>query len=182
MLNVEMTHLHEAEEKIEKYLELVDDFIIKNEKSSDEVQHESGAEELMSCTSSAKINSELFLVGLGATPKISIEMTYLHKKDEEKVEKYRCMSLDDDLRRREDISRYETPCASTAEVNERPAAQENHQYDDVLIESENSSVPDARGYEEPDVVNSERPPVPGRSHSQRVTSTPGETSVYQELQ
>ena len=191
--NVEMTHLHKAEEKIEKYLELVDDFMIKNEKSSDEVQHGSGAEELMSCTSSAKFNSELSPFGLGATPKISIEMTYLHKKDEEKVDKYRYMTLDDDLKRRENEGRYETPCTSTAEVNERPAAQESHsslettsatdnKYDDVLIESENSSVPDASGYEDPNVVNSERPPVPGRSHSRRVTSTQGETSVYQELQ
>ena len=191
--NVEMTHLHKAEEKIEKYLELVDDFMIKNEKSSDEVQHGSGAEELMSCTFSAKFNSELSPFGLGATPKISIEMTILHKKDEEKVDKYRYMILDDDLKRREDEGRYETPCTLTAEVNERPAAQESHssleatsatdnKYDDVLIESENSSIPDASGYEDPNVVNIERPPVPGRSHSRRVTSTQGETSVYQELE
>ena len=191
--NIEMTYLHKAEEKTEKYLELVDEFMINDEKSSDEVQHESGAEELMSCKSSTKFNSELSHVSLGATPKLSIEMTYLHKKDEEKVEKYRYMSLDDDLRRREDIGRYEMPCTSTAEVNERPDAQESHsslettsiadnEYDDVLTESEKSSVPDARGYEGPDVVNSQRPPVPRRSHSRQATSTPGETSVYQELE
>ena len=99
------------------------------------------------------------------------------------------MTLDEDRKRREDIGRYEAPCTSTDGVNERPAAQDIHSAleatdieDDVLIESENSSVPDEPGYEEPDVVNSERPPVPGRSHSQRVTSTPRDTSLYQELE
>ena len=128
-----------------------------------------------------------------ATKNISIEMTYLHEKNEGKVDKNRYMPLDQDSKRREDIDRYEAPCTSTTRVHERPATQESHssleatsaggnEYDDVLIESENSSVPDASGYEEPDVVNSERPPVPGRSHSRQVTSTQGETSVYQELE
>ena len=93
------------------------------------------------------------------------------------------MTLDQDSKRREDIGRYEAPCPSTTGVSVRPAAQESHsssiadnEYDDVLTESEKSSVPDARGYEGPDVVNSQRPPVPRRSHSRQAT-TPGETSL-----
>ena len=192
--NIDMTYLHKANEKLEKYLEIIDDVTIRKEKS----HHESGDEKPIPCTSLDKFNTKMPLAkestsASTATKDISIEMTYLHKKNEEKVDKYRYMTLDEDSKRREDIGRYEAPCTSADGVYERPAAQERHsaleassaadnEYDDVLIESENSSVPDARGYEEPDVVNSERPPVPGRSHSQQVTSTPGETSVYQELQ
>ena len=196
--NIEMMYLHKADEKVEQYLELVDDAMIKKDNLSEKGHHEVGDEEPKPCTSLDKFNTKMPLAkestsASAATKNISIEMTYLHKKNEEKVDKYRYMTLDEDRKRREDIGRYEALCTSTAEVNERHAAQESHsslqattatdnEYDDVLIESENSSVPDASGYEEPDVVNSEPPPVPGRSHSQQVTSTPGETSVYQELQ
>ena len=196
--NIEIMYLHKADEKVEQYLELVDDVMIKKDNLSEKGHHEGGDEEPIPCTSLDKFNTKMPLAKEGtsvsaATKNISIEMTYLHKKDEEKVDKYWYMTLDEDSKRREDIGRYEALCTSTDGVNERPAAQERHsdleatsaadkKYDDVLIESENSSVPDASGYEEPDVVNSERPPVPGRSHSRRVTSTPGETSVYQELQ
>ena len=118
----------------------------------------------------------------GATKNISIEMTYLHKKDEEKVDKYRYMTLDEDSKRREDLGRCDAPCTSSTGVNVRPAAQEcrfaldstSSEYDDVVIESTNSSDTSPGGYEE-------RPPVPGRSHSRWETSTQGETSVYQEL-
>ena len=196
--NIDMTYLHKADEKVEKYLELVDDAMIKKDNLSVEGHHEVGDEEPIPCTSLDKFNTKMPLAkestsASAATRNVSIEMTYLHKKNEEKVDKYRYMTLDEDSKRREDIGRYEAPCTSADGVNEHPAAQERHsaleassaadnEYDDVLIESENSSIPDAPGYEEPDVVNSERPPVPGRSHSRRVTSTPGETSVYQELQ
>ena len=196
--NIDMMYLHNPDEKAEKYLEIVDDVMIEKEKLSEKGHHEVGDEEPIPCTSLDKFNTKMPLAkestsASAATRNISIEMTYLHKKNEEKVDKYRYMPLDQDSKRREDIGRYEEPCTSTDVVNERSAAQERHstleassaadnEYDDVLIESENSSVPDARGYEEPDVANSERPPVPGRSHSRRVTSTPGETSVYQELE
>ena len=197
-LNIDMTYLHKADENVEKYLEIVDDVMIEKEKPSDEGQQKSGTEEPMLFTSLDKLNTKRPIAiestsASAATKNISVEMTYLHKKDEGKVDKYRYMTLDEDSKRREDIGRYEALCTSTAEVNERHAAQESHsdleatsaaddQYDDVLIESESSSAASSGGYEEPDVVNSERPPVPGRSHSRRVTSTPGETSVYQELQ
>ena len=189
-LNIDMTYLYNAEENVEKYLEIVDDVMVEEEKSS--------PEEPTPCTSFDKFNIKRPLAkestsASAATKNINIEMTYLHKKDEEKVDKYRYMTLDQDSKRREDIGRYEVLCTSTTGVNERPDAQERHstleanstadsEYDDVLIESENSSVPDASGYEEPDVVNSERPPVQGRSHARQVTSTQGETSVYQELE
>ena len=172
--------------------------MIKKDNLSEKSHHEVGDEEPIPCTSLDKFNTKMPLAKEGtsasaATRNISIEMTYLHKKNEEKVDKYQYMTLDEDSKRREDIGRYEAPCTSTTGVNVRPAARERHsaleassaadnEYDDVLIESENSSVPDASGYEEPDVVNSERPPVPPRSQSRRETSTPGETSVYQELE
>ena len=196
--NIDMTYLYKADKNVEKYLELVDDVMIKKDNLSEKSHHEVGDEEPIPCTSLDKFNIKRpFTKGItsasAATKNISVEMTYLHKTNEENVDKYRYMTLDEDSKRREDIGRYEAPCASANGVNERPAARERHsaleassaadnEYDDVLIESENSSVPDASGYEEPDVVNSERPPVPGRSHSRRVTSTPGETSVYQELE
>ena len=196
--NIEMMYLHKADEKVEQYLELVDDVMIKKDNLSEKGHHEVGDEEPIPCTSLDKFNTKMPLAkestsASEATRNISIEMTYLHKKNEEKVDKYRYMTLDEDSKRIEDIGRYDAPCTSADGVNERPAAQERHsaleassaadnEYDDVLIESENSSVPEASGYEENDVVNSERPPVQGRSHSRRVTSTPGETSVYQELQ
>ena len=132
-----------------------------------------------------------------ATKNINIEMAYLHKKDEEKVDKYRYMTLDQDSKRREDLGRYKSlsvPCMSSVRVNDRESrsdsgaspASENpfntdQEYDEVMTENEISSDTCPGGHEEPDVVNSERPPVPGRSQSQRVTSATGETSVYQEL-
>ena len=195
---IDMKYLHKADERVEQYLEIVDDVMIEKEKSSDESQQKSGPEEPTPCTSLDKFNTKMPLTkesisASAARKNIIVEMTYLHKKDEEKVDKYRHMPLDQDSKRREDIGRYKAPCTPTNGVNGQPAAQERHsaleassaadnEYDDVLIESENSSVPEASGYEEPDVMNSERPPVPGRSHSRRVTSTPGETSVYQELE
>ena len=197
-LNRDMTYLHKADENVEKYLEIIDDVMIEKEKSTDEGQQKSGPEERLPSTTLEKFNTKIPFAkestsASAATKNISVEMTYLHKKNEEKVDKYRYMPLDQDSKRREDIGRYEAPCTSTDGVNVRLSAQERHsaqeassaadnEYDDVLIESENSSVPDARGYEEPDVVNSERPPVPERSHSRRVTSTPVDTSVYQELE
>ena len=196
--NIDMTYLHKADERVEKYLELVDDGMIEKEKLSEKGPHEGADEVPTPCTYLDKFNIKRPLtkesISVSAISKsISVEMTYLHKKDEEKVDKYRYMPLDQDSKRREDIGRYKALCTPTNGVNERPGAQERHStpeassaadndYDDVWIESENASVPDARGYEEPDEMNSERPPVPERSHSQRVTSTPGETSVYQELQ
>ena len=202
-LNIEMTYLHKAEENFEKYLEIVDDVIINKEKPPEEGQDKKPnrfiAEQLISreCSSA-----------LGATPNISIEMTYLHKQDEEKV----------DHKRREYRVLYKAPCTSSDMINERRPSLEissalgvtsaaedlmdtdDDEYDDVLIENEISSDTSPGGYEEPDVVNSERPPVtppdgyeeidvvnperspvPGRSHSRRVTSNPGETSFYQEL-
>ena len=195
--NIDMTHLHKSDERVEKYLELVDDVMIEKEKLSEKGHHEVGDEEPISCRSLDKfikrpLTKESISVS-AASKSFSVEMTYLHKKDEERVDKYRYMPLDQDSKRREDIGRYKAPCTPTNGVNERPAAQERHstleassaadnEYEDVLIESENSSVPDASGYEDIDVFNSELPPVPERSHSRRVTSTPGETSVYQELQ
>ena len=175
-LNIDMAYLHKADENVEKYLELVDDAMIKKDNLSEKGHHEVGDEEPIPCTSLDKFNTKMPLAkesssASTATKNINIEMTYLHKKNEEKVDKYRYMTLDKDSKRREDICRYEAPCTST-----------DNEYDDVMIESENSSVPDASGYEEPDVVNSERPPVPERSHSRRVTSTPGDTSVYKELE
>ena len=197
-LNIDMTYLHNPDEKVEKYLELVDDAMIKNEELSEKGLHEVGDEEPIPCTSLDKFNTKMPLAkestsASTATTNISIEMTYLHKKNEGKVDKNRYMPLDQVSKRSEDIGRYEAPCTSTTGVNERPASQERHstldassaadnEYDDVLIESENSSVPGASGYEEPDMVNSELPPVPGRIHSRRVTSTPQDTSVYQELE
>ena len=183
-LNIGMAYLHNADEKVE-YLEIVDDVMVKKEKG-----HHGGEDEE---PNSKRLLAKESTSATAAIKNISVEMTYLHKKDEEKVDKYRYMTLDEDRKRREDIGRYEAPCAPSTGDNERPAPKERHstleatstadnEHDDVLIESENSSVPDEPGYEEPDVVKSERPPVPGRSHSRRVTSTPGETSVYQELQ
>ena len=131
---------------------------------------------------------------LGVTQ--NIEMTYLHKKDDEKVDKYRYMTLDQDRKRREDLGRYEAPCTSSTCINEQPPAQESHSalgatcaaesllntddaYDEVMTENGNSSDTSGGGYEEPDVVNLEQPQVPERS-PQRATS--GEISDYQELQ
>ena len=204
-LNIGMTYLHNVDENVE-YLEIVDDVMVKKEKSSDEGQQKSGTKKPMpdkfnAGQSTAAENSS----ALGVTTNIeSIEMEYLHKKDEEKVEKYRYMTLDEDSKRREDIGRYKSlsvPCMSSAWANTREScstsgkspASENllnteDEYDEVMTENESSvgyerpPVPPSCGYEEPDVVNSERPPVTGRNRSQQVTSTTGDTSVYQELQ
>ena len=182
-LNIEMKYLHNTDKKVEKYLEIIDDVTIRKEKGL----LECGDEKPIPCTSLDKFNTKRLLAkesmsASGATKNISIEMTYLHKKDEEKVDKYRYMSLDEDRKRREDLGRCDAPCASSTGVNVRPAAQEcrfaldstSSEYDDVVIESTNSSDTSPGGYEE-------RPPVPGRSHSRWETSTQGETSVYQEL-
>ena len=176
--------------------------MIKKENLSDERSYESGAEEPVQSTSFVKFKAKQSAIpkctsASAITKNICREMTYLHKKDEEKVDKYRYMTLDQDRKRREDIGRYEAPCTSTPGVYEQPATQERHpvlgalpnaenlmatdnQYDDVLMQSENSSDPGSGGYKEPDVVNSERP-VPGRSRFQRVTSATGETSDHQTL-
>ena len=168
------------DEKVHKYLEIVHDNKTEKQKSSDEDQHESVPEEPVACTTERSSASRATL---------NIEMTYLHKKDEEKVEMCRYMTLDDDAKRMEDIGRYEAPCTSTAGVSERPAVREGHlalgvtpnaenfpntddEYDEVMTESENSSDSTLEGYEEPDALRV----------TTGATSTPGETSVYQELQ
>ena len=195
-VNVEMRYMHKTDEKEDKYLEIIDDVMIQKEILSDVDTNESAAEQPMSFAL-VKFEAERFPAqkgtsGSAVTKNTSIEMTYLHKKDEEKVDKYRYMTLDEDRKRREDLGRYKSlsvPCMSSVNARESssssrasPAAENllnTHEYDEVMTENKNSSP---GGYEEPGVVNSERPPVPGRSHSRRVTSTRGETSVYEELQ
>ena len=219
--NVEMKNMHKPEEKVEKYLEIIDDVMIQRENVSDEGPHESRDEQPMPFTF-VKFEAKHFAAQKphsvsAATKNISIEMTYLHKKDEEKVDKHRYMTLDQDSKRREDLGRYKAlsvPCMSSVVTKVRESSSESgaspaseniilntDEYDEVVTENENSSgtcpggyeepdvvnseqppVPPPGGYEEHDVVNSEQPPVPGRSRSQRATSTTGETSVYQELQ
>ena len=194
--NVEMRYMHNNDKKEDKYLEIIDDVMIQKEILSDAGTNESAAEQSISFAF-VKFEAERFpppksTSGSAVTKNTSIEMTYLHKKDEEKVDKYRYMTLDQDGKRREDLGRYKSlsvPCMSSVNARESSStsgaspASENllntHEYDEVMTENENSS-PGA--YEEPDVVNSERPPVPGRSHSRRVTSTRGEISVDEELQ
>ena len=202
-LNICVMYLHNADEKVE-YLEIVDDVMVKKEKSSDEGQQKSGTKNPMTDKFNAgQSTTAENSFALGVTTNIeSIEMEYLHKKDEEKVEKYRYMTLGEDSKRREDIGRYKSlsvPCMSSVNARESSSASgaspvsENllnteDEYDEVMTENESSvgyerpPVPPSGGYEEPDVVNSERPPAPGRNCSQQVTSTTGETSVYQELQ
>ena len=108
------------------------------------------------------------------------------------------MTLDQDRKRREDVGRYEASCVSTHRVNEQPPSAADDEYDEVMIESENSSavssgrykvpdkahlgrpsVPPPGGYEEPDVIDSEQPPTPGSNRSRSVTSAT--TFVYQEV-
>ena len=196
--------MNKNDEKVHKYLEIVHDNKTEKKRSSYEDQHESVPEEPVACTT-AKLTAKLRPAPERSSPStatLNIEMTYLHKKDEEKVEMCRYMTLDDDAKRMEDLDRYEAPCyhgTSTAGVSERPAAHEGHlalgvtpnaenflntgdEYDEVMTESENSSDTSPVGYEDPDVVNSERPSVLGRSYSRRVTSATGETPVYEELQ
>ena len=185
--NVEMTYMHKTGKKEQKYLEIIDDVMVYKENVSGEGPHESRAEEPMSLTF-VKFKPKRFSVQEGTsvsavTKNINIEMTYLHKKDEEKVDKYRYMTLDEDRKRREDMGRYKSlsvPCMSSVNAREShsasgasPASENlntDDEYDQVMTENENSSDPEAGGYDEPEVVNSERPPVP----------TGGE--IYQELQ
>ena len=204
--SIEMMYLHKADEK---YLEIVDDVTIEEEKSADEGHIESGTEEPMPCrpTSSAKFNALLSPApesssALGVT--LNIMMTCFTKNGEKKVEMCRYMSLDHNVRRVEEQGRYEAPMPGTCStgVYELPSAQESSNalraaptaenlntdddYDDVMTENENSTDVSPSGYEEPDVVNTEPPPVPERRQFPRMTdsatSTRGETSVCQELQ
>ena len=197
-LNIDMTYLHKDEAMVEKYLEIVDDVMINKGKSSDEVKHESGPKE--PCTTSDWSNAERSLAPERCS-NTRIEMTYLHKKDEEKVGKYRYMSLDQDRKRREDTCRYEAPCTSHSVHEWLPTSASSHspvltgaenllntdeEYDEVKTESENSSDTSPGSYEEPHEAHSGQPPVPGGSRSPVAApgeiSTPGETAVYQELQ
>ena len=189
--------LNKPDEKEEKYLEIIDDVTMQQENLSDEGPNESRAEQPMSFTF-VKFEAEGFPAqkstsASAATKNVSIEMTYLHKKDEKKVDKYHYMTLDQDSKKREDLGRYTSlsvPCMSSviarksSSISGASPASENlntdDEYDEVMTENENSSGTSPDGYEEPDVVNSVLPPVQG-SHSQRVTSA-GETSVHQELQ
>ena len=144
-LNIEMKYLHNTDKKVEKYLEIIDDVTIRKEKGL----HECGDEKPIPCTSLDKINTKMLLAkesmsASAATKNISIEMTYLHKKDEEKVDKYRYMTLDEDSKRREDLGRYDAPCTSSTGVNVRPAAQEC-----LFALDSTSSEYDDVGYEEP---------------------------------
>ena len=175
--------IQNADEKVHKYLEIEHHVETKQSESShaDLFQNKEN-EKPVPCKASV----------LGVTP--NIEMTYLHKKDEEKVDKYRYMTLDEDRKRREDLGRYEALCASSTCVNVQPPAQESNSalgstsaaenlntddtFDEVMPNNENSSDASGGDYEEPDVVNLEGPPVPGRS-PQGVT--PREISDYQEL-
>ena len=106
--NIEMMYLHKADGNVEQYLELVDDAMIKNEELSEKGHHEVGDEKPIPCTSLDKFNTKMPLAKEGtsastATKNISIEKTYLHKKNEEKVDKNRYMPLDQDSKRTEDI-------------------------------------------------------------------------------
>ena len=216
--NVEMTYFRKANET-EEHLEIVDD--VKTMKASSDVNLVGGYKEskkTVPCRSSDEFNVEWPLVpesssAFGSTKNINVKMTY--KKGEEKVDMNRYMILDDDLKRREDLGRYKSlsvPCSSAGRGNELSPAREgdsasgansaaetllntDDEYDDVLIENENSdqdeyeepdevhsghpSVPPSVGYEEPDVINSEQPPTPGSNRSPSVTSAT--TSFYQEL-
>ena len=191
--NVEMRYMHNTDEKEDKYLEIIDDVMIQKEILSDVDTNESAAEQPMSFAL-VKFEAERFPApkstsGSAVTKNTNIEMTYLHKKDEEKVDKYRYMILDQDSKRREDLGRYKSlpvPCVSSVNARESSSSSragppaENllntDEYDEVMTENENSSpggyeepgvvnserppVPPSGGYEEPDMVNSERPPVP----------------------
>ena len=83
--NIEMMYLHKADEKLEQYLELVDDAMIKNEELSEKGHHEVADKEPIPCTSLDKFNIKMPLAkestsASTATKNISIEMTYLHKR------------------------------------------------------------------------------------------------------
>ena len=187
-----------ADEKVHKYLEIVHHVKTKQNESPDaDLFRNKEHEKQMPCKASDGFSAK-HPCGPGSSSVLgvtqNIEMTYLHKKDDEKVDKYRYMTLDQDRKRREDLGRYEVPCTSSTCVNEQPPAQESHSalgatsaaesllntddaYDEVMTENGNSSETSGGGYEEPDVVNLERPPVPGRSPQ---PATPGEISDYQE--
>ena len=194
--------IRKADEKVHKYLEIVHHVETKqNEPSHAHLFRNKEHEKTVMCKASDGFYAKQPSGPEGSSVSrvtSNIEMTYLHKKDEEKVDKYRYMTLDQDRKRREDLGRYEALCASSTCVIEHSPANENHSAilatsgaenllntctDDACVEvmTENGNSSDASGgdYEEPDVVNSERPPVPGRS-PQGVT--PGEISDYQELQ
>ena len=205
--NIEMVYLDKADEKVEKYLEILPDVKTKQEEISDvDIARNEEHEDLVSCkppdifdAKQPPASGSSSVLGVA-----HIETTYLHKMDEEKVDKYRYMTLDEDAKAKEGLGRYKTlsvPCTSSDGVNELPPSRESgsdpgatsaaenlmhtdDDYDDVVIESENSSEADPGDYEEPDVLDSEQPPVPERRGSQGLTpdqtSTSGETSVYQE--
>ena len=176
--NKEMTYIHKVEEKV---LEIRDN--VKKENLSDEGPNESRQEEPMLFTS-AKSEAENFpaqksICATAAAKSIGIEMTYLHKKDEEKIDNYQVLTIDDEVNRNENVNQHEelpTPCISSTGVIKAPPDQEcssasgasatsenlidTDEYDEVIAESENPSDASKGGYEEPLVVNSERLSVP----------------------
>ena len=210
--NVQMTYFRKANETEEKHLEIVDDVKTMEATSSNvDLGGYKESEKTVSCMTSDGFNVEWPLAlesssALGSTININIKMTY--KKGEEKVERCRYISIDDDSKRKEDLGRYEAlsvPCTSSAGDNERSPSPESdspsgsnsaagnlinteEDYDDVMIENENS---DQDEYEEPDevhsghpsvppnVISSEQPPTPGSSCSSSGTSAT--TSPYQEV-
>ena len=205
--NIEMVYLDKADEKVEKYLEILPDVKTKQEEISDvDIVRNEEHEDLVSCKPPEIFHAkEPPASGSSSVLGVAhIEMTYLHKMDKENVDKYRYMTIDEDAKAKEGLGRYKAlsvPCTSSDGVNELPPSRESgsdpgatstaenlmhtdDDYDDVVIESENSSEADPGDYEEPDVLNSEQPPLPERSGSQGLTpgetSTSGETSVYQE--
>ena len=177
--NKEMTYIHKVEENV---LEIRDNVTAKKENLSDEGPNERRQEEPMLFTS-AKFEAENSpaqesICATAAAKSIGIEMTYLHKKDEEKIDNYQVLTIDDEVNRNENVNQHEelpTPCISSKGVikalpdqecssaSGASATSENlidtDEYDEVITESENPSDASKGGYEEPLVVNSERPPV-----------------------
>ena len=209
--NIEMTYLHKANETEEKYLEIVDD--VKKMKANVDMGGYKESEKPVPSRSSDGLNVEWPFApesALGSTMNINIKMTYMHKKSKEKVERCQYMTIDDCTERKEDLGRYEAlsvPCTSAAGGIEWSPARErttsaaetvintDEDYDDVMIENENSDQdeyeePDEAHsgrqqvsppgcYEEPDVISSEQLHTPGSNRSP--SGTPATTSVYQEL-
>ena len=181
--NKEMTYIHKVEEKVRKYLEILDNVMAKKENLSDEGPNESRQEEPMLFTS-VKFEAEpspadKSISASAVAQSISIEMAYLHKKDEEKVDNDQFLTIDDEVKRKENVIQHEalpTPCISSTGVIKAPPDQEcssasgasatsenlmnTDEFDEVITENENLSDVSPGGYEEPVVVNSERPPVP----------------------
>ena len=177
--NKEMTYIHKVEEKV---LEILDNVTAKKENLSDEGPDESRQEEPMLFTSvkfeAEPSPAEKSISASAVAKNISIEMTYLHKKDEENVDNYQVLTIDDEVKRKENVSQHEalpTPCISSTAVIKAPdqecssasgasATSENlmntDEFDEVITENENPSDASKGGYEEPLVVNSERLSVP----------------------